>query len=48
LQTTKAPAAKPETSKRQAGARNDPGPSTAKPAKSANVSGLERRTSVQR
>jgi hypothetical protein len=48
LQTTKAPAAKPETSKRQAGARNDPGASTAKPAKSANASGLERRTSVQR
>jgi hypothetical protein len=48
LQTTKAPAAKPETSKRQAGARNEPGASMAKPAKSANVSGLERRTSVQR
>jgi hypothetical protein len=48
LQTTKAPAAKPETSKRQADARNAPAPSMAKPAKSANVSGLERRTGVQR
>src|SRR5262245_28484844 len=48
LQTTKAPAAKPEASKRQAGARNEPGASMPKPAKSANVSRLERRTSVQR
>jgi hypothetical protein len=48
LQTTKAPAAKPEASKRPADARNAPSPSIAKPAKSANVSGLERRTSVQR
>jgi hypothetical protein len=48
LQTTKAPAAKPETSKRQADARNAPSPSMAKPAKSANASRPEARTSVQR
>jgi hypothetical protein len=46
LQTKKAPAAKPETSK--ADARNAPGPLMAKPAKSANASRPEQRTSVQR
>jgi hypothetical protein len=44
LQAKKAPA-KPETGKADARA---PGAPMAKPAKSANVSGLERRTSVQR
>jgi hypothetical protein len=47
-QTKKAPAAKPETSKPPADARNAPSPSMAKPEKSANASRLERRTSVQR
>jgi hypothetical protein len=46
VQTTKAPAAKPETSK--ADARNAPGAPMAKPAKSANASRPERRAGVQR
>jgi hypothetical protein len=48
LQTKKTQAAKPETSKRPADARNDPSPSIAKPAKSANASRPEGRPSVQR
>jgi hypothetical protein len=48
LQTKKTPAAKPETSKPPADARNAPSPSMAKPAKSANASRLEGRTSAQR
>jgi hypothetical protein len=43
LQTKKAPAAQPETSKPPADARNAPSPSMAKPAKSANASRPEGR-----